>query len=302
MKIVKLVSMFVLMSAVFIIAPIDAQSDEAQSLYEQAQVLFWKRDRQGALDIANQLVSENPDWAEIIAFRANLRFSQQDYDESEADIAIALALDPNLPLAQIVQARILLNNDLSSQALALAQSVAQRAPNNVYVLFYLANIYHIYENYPAAINIHTQLLTLSTGIAEADPYFYAMNHSLRGEAYFYLGDDASADIDFVRAIEFAPDSSDYVEGYTWRLFNNEKYDEALQYAIIATELNPDRGNNHYLLGAILLNIDPPNYADALTALNRATELGHSFPVPTFHSMRGLANDMLGNDEQALLDY
>ncbi|MDX2076868.1 MAG: tetratricopeptide repeat protein [bacterium] len=300
MKIMTLLGVFVLMSAVFIIAPIEAQSDEAQALYEQAQVLFWKRDRQGALDIANQLVTENPDWAEIIAFRANLLFSQQDSDESEADIAIALALDPNLPLAQIVQARIFVRHRQVDDGLALAQAVAQRAPDNVYVLLYLANIYHIQENYPAAIDTYTQLLTLSTGIAEADPYFYAAIHHLRGMDYVNRDDFASAEQDYARAVEFAPENGAYVESYAWILSYNEKYAEALQYAMMSTELNPDRGYSYFLLGTAFLNIDTPNYADALTALNRAVQLGHT--SPTVYSRRGLANDRVGNDEQALLDY
>jgi tetratricopeptide (TPR) repeat protein len=104
-------------------------SDTADLLLQRARKAIGAREYEAAGQILDATVALVPDWAEGWNARATLRYLDDDYDASMADIAETLKREPRHLGAMLGMANILESRDKPDEALKIYDRVLSIAPH-----------------------------------------------------------------------------------------------------------------------------------------------------------------------------
>ncbi|MFO1298213.1 MAG: type IV pilus biogenesis/stability protein PilW [Rubrivivax sp.] len=107
-------------------------------------------------------------------------------------------------------------------------------------------------------------------------------HNLRGLIYASLGDAATAEQSFRRALELSPRDGDTMHNYGWFLCQQRRYDDADATFQRAAELPTHGEAQRTLLARGVCQARAGRWADAERTLSRSYELDPSNPVTAFN--------------------
>lgn len=255
-----------------------AQSENAQTFYEEAIHLTWfEVDFEGALEKLDQAIEEDPTFADAYAYRAYVRqiiFSGQENAAVEQDYQQAISLAPNNAMGYFARGSYRLNRGNTIDGERDLREALRLDPDLPEAIWGGALLEFLNNNWQGVIE------QFGTGEL-AYPAMYA----LRGDAYFGIRDHLNAVDDFSQALESRP-ISDYFRrrglaylAYSERNLPNSIDEEALALAemdyLQALRLRPNNAQALNDLGVIAEHrgdyITALDYYEAALGLNENYE-------------------------------
>lgn len=275
------------------------------------------------LDEANNLVKENPNDAHAYFHRANVFYDHDGFQEAEDDVKKAIELDSNKVEYYHLLADLHLDNFKSMNALGTMIKTVKKFPNSTQSKLKLSEFYFILKKYEQSIQTAGSILEEDPQNAEA--YFMiGMNFRESGDtsksinsfqaaiendpelvdAWLILGsmheskNDKLALSYYDGALAVQPDNLIALHSKAYFLQNNGEISKALE--IYKQIMLKDRNYTDAPLNAGILYLELDSFKMAYDHFNILTNNVPESPFGYFY--RGVANEALGNPENAKEDY
>ncbi|MGD9635098.1 MAG: tetratricopeptide repeat protein [Pirellulales bacterium] len=150
-----------------------------------------------------------PDDAPTLLLRANLYYQLKDNEAALKDADAAIKANPQLLVAHLLQAEILVAENRIDEAIANLEKIVPLAPNQTRLLEPLATFYLVGGQPRKSIETFTKVL-------EAEPEnFRALR--FRGDANLNIGNHAAAVSDFDEALKLDGDDEGLLNNFAWVL-------------------------------------------------------------------------------------
>lgn len=249
----------------------------AEALFNLASLLSQERAELMALIHVHLALRLDPDF-EV----ANLLLGEilQSQDRGEDAIAVYRRIDPASALAWSARLRIadeLDRMERSEEAIAELDALAAERPKHFEPLFRMGNILRTQERFPEAVVAYDRAFERLTD-AEADNWTL---YYFRGIALERARDWPRAEADFLKALELMPEQP-YVMNYlaySW-VEQKQHLDRAEEMLVRAVELRPTDGFIVDSLGWVYYRLG--QFDKAVTHLEKAVELRPQDPVINDH--------------------
>ena len=244
-----------------------ARDGAAEAMFSIANSLRRQQARETALVLVRLALHLRPDFPMAMILTADILEDDQRPDDANA---IYAKVDPASPFrlpADLSRARNLDTLKQTDAAVALYNEIAKRRPTDAEPVVQLGNLYRRHERWPEAIDAYSEAIK-RTGTLERRHWrlLYA-----RGIALERAKRWKDAEGDFVKALAFEPDQPFVLNylGYSWidQGLNLERAQDMIRRAV---KLRPNDGFIIDSLGWGYYRVG--KYADAVTELERAVEI------------------------------
>jgi putative PEP-CTERM system TPR-repeat lipoprotein len=253
---------------------------------------------------AQSLVDQTPDSAISHWLVARVAFAANNKLIGEKELKQTLLLKPDHIPAQIVNIKMLAENQQNKQAVAHLLKLIKQASGDPRVMSAAAWLAMDTNDFTRAISLYSKAFSYSAtsenalGLAKAQWQTgqhenanttlqdWTINHPDDVSAQFRLamcyqqmGLDGDATARFARVLQFEPDNVVALNNLAW-LLRNEDSVKALQYIEKATELEPDSAALLDTLGMVLLR--KGEIVRALRVFQRTTQANPDHAVTQYH--------------------
>jgi tetratricopeptide (TPR) repeat protein len=192
----------------------------AEPELEQAAIAESEGRSQEARDLCASFLKRQPEDLLAVTLAADSAISMWDLEEAEAMLRTVIGRAPTFLRALMLLVKCLQRQSRPIEAIAIAEEVIQRKPNNLSALTYLTQLHSEVGDAPRAVEVSKQILVIDA--RDADRLIHHAHH-LR---VMGRGDDAQKSLR--RALDISPFSG----GAWWGLANY--YPSAVQKADIQT--------------------------------------------------------------------
>lgn len=220
--------------------------------------------------------------------RAKMYLAVKRYAAATTDLRKAIELDATDFDAQLVLSEVHLAEERLDEALNQCRLAVSLDNQQAHGFAVLASIYNRLCDYGNAIEEYSRSIELSKTTDDKAQY-----HFLRGIAYYELGDVEKSLVDFKRATHNRPH---HAGSWIWKsaaYARAERWAEAINGLQTAMLVRPSSAEQYQKLGQ-------PIAEKAIEFYNRQQQRGDEKADLFRH--RGLAQQFLGQDEEAIRDY
>jgi tetratricopeptide (TPR) repeat protein len=270
----------VLASRIGVPKPLIANAKEglAEAMFDLASVLNQSETLDLALVYDRVALELQPDFGLAQLLLADVLSAQNEPEQSLAVLEKIARTSPYFWSARLRIAANLDTLDRADEAIALLRAMAAESPKSVGADVQLGDLLRNKKRFPEAVVAYDEAVqrAATEGFADRWTLFYD-----RGVAHERSGQWQSAETDLLHALELKPDQPlvlNYL-GYSW-IDRGEQLDRGLKMIEKAVELRPEDGYivdslgwAHYRMG---------DYAGAVQYLERAVELVPSDPTINDH--------------------
>jgi tetratricopeptide (TPR) repeat protein len=249
----------------------------AEVLFDAASILRQEHVTDVSLIYVRMALDLQPDLAIAQLLVADILEEQGRHD---AAIEAYRAVPKEAPLswqARLSLADLLDRRERTDEAIVLLKDMTAERPGQVDAPMQLGNIYRIHQRFPEAAEAYDIAVSrLGNPTADRWALFY-----FRGIAYERSGQWQKAEADFLKALELSPDHPYVLNylAYSW-IEQGVNYDKALEMLKHAVTLRPDDGFIIDSLGWVYYRLG--KYDLAVQQLERANELLPTDPVLNDH--------------------
>ncbi|WP_226635542.1 tetratricopeptide repeat protein [Brevundimonas poindexterae] len=228
--------------------------------------------------------SRNNVWALWQRAEAYARLEQ--YDKAIADLDSILATQPDNQSVLFTKIGLMRRMDQEDEALALLEEVIAASPDDTGLRWGLADLQLSAGRNEAAIATIDELIGT---MPETD----ALLLSMRGTAYYRLGDPVQGADDFARAREAAGDDPDLLNSVCWNAaLDNIELEQALADCDAALAAEPEGAHVMDSRAMVLLRMG--RFEEALAQYDRALEIAPTL-APSLYG-RGVAKWALDRED------
>lgn len=195
--------------------------------------------RKTALTLAEKIVVQHPDNAQVLAVYGDLLSMNNMPDEAVAQYKKSLAIDPS---KYNVWQNLLYNytDRKDADSLIMYSEKAQRLFPNQAMIHYLNGIGNINKkNYDKGIKAINRAIDIQP---DDNPQILADMYSTLGDAYNSTGKYTESDSAYEKALRLAPDNASVLNNYSYYLsVRNKRLADAEKMSKRSLELRPDEG-------------------------------------------------------------
>ena len=228
--------------------------------------------------------SRNNIWA--LWQRSSAYAALEQYEKAIADLDTILAAQPDNQAALFTKIGLMRRMDQEDEALALLEEAVAASPEDMELRLGLAELQLSAGRNEAAI-------ATIDGLVETIPETEALVLSMRGTAYYRLGDPVQGAADFARARDAAGDDPDLLNSVCWNAaLDNIELEQALADCDAALAVEPDAAHIMDSRAMVLLRLG--RFEEAVAQYDRALEIIPSL-APSLYG-RGVAKWALDRDD------
>ncbi len=216
----------------------DAKAGLAEAMFDLASLMRQGNANDYAMVFCRLALALQPDFPLAQMTAADLLSAQGRVADANA---LYRAIDPASPVHAFGRLRVAINLDESGDsdgALAELSRLAQERPDNLDALVTMGDVHRRHKQYDDAAKDYTGALARTKG---DQPDFWALYYS-RGIAYERADQWPKAEADFQKALQLQPDQPDVLNylGYSW-IDKGMNLDQGRKMIERAVELRPDDG-------------------------------------------------------------
>ncbi|MDA8232452.1 MAG: tetratricopeptide repeat protein [Magnetospirillum sp.] len=243
-----------------------ARSGLAEALFDSAALMRQGDANDLAMVFCQLALALQPDFP--LAQMTMADILSREGHRTEAN-TIYRAIDPTSPVHDFGQLQVALNLDDSGDptgALDVLGHLVRERPDSVDTLITLGDVQRRHKHYAEAAQAYTEALARIGDTSEAWALYYS-----RGVAFERLGQWSKAEPDFLKALKIMPDQPDVLNylGYSW-IDQGTHLERARAMIERAVSLRPTDGAIVDSLGWALYKMG--KYPEAVAQLERAVEL------------------------------
>jgi len=241
---------------------VNADPYNPTALYYKGLAYYFSSDFITSVSALNDALSYNPDLADSAYFYRGIgNYFNGSYDYASEDLYNYLSNKPSDTTALLYLAKSYFENDKTQQAIDIISQMITISPLSTNALFDRGRYYIVIEDFKSAINDYRSYFELIK--SDYIGYFNC------GLAYEYQENIDSAKYFYQKSIKAEPNYARSLCGLGDIYRKTKNYPEALQYYNKATETDATYGWAY--AGRGYLHMDQNNYNEAITDLTRALE-------------------------------
>lgn len=228
------------------------------------QVRLNSGDIEGALEFAENLVTEAPDQFAYQILLANVQMAAGDLDSAETRLRMMLEADPAQQITWMTLLRLLTGQDRPDEAVALLEDGLRVLPDSLDLLWAQASLREQNGDFEGAIETYEAMYARAPDAA-------VIANNLASLLATYRDDDDSLDRAWsvarrLRGLDVAP----FQDTYGWISYRRGDYQSALEHLEPAAAGLPDDPIVQFHLGMTYLALE--RFEDALAQLTRAVDM------------------------------
>lgn len=214
--------------------------------YKKGIYLFERGDLEGAKEYIEKAFESDIVNYQVHYLKGKIAFLNEEYKKSKKNFEIAYEKNDVYVPTLHDYAMLLLNQGDIEQAEILIEEAMDRAPNNFEVNRVKANIFIEKGMYKEALNFYDRAISANPGISHL--------HTDKARALVHMSRlyEAEGSIEIALRIDENSLSANLIKGKL--LYNQNKYEEAIDYLDVATRANEEGGLAHAYLALCYLKL------------------------------------------------